>query len=290
MAQAHYMLKTKVWLGASVLVLAGCAASPRVAYQDPWASTGPATYQPQGRAAPALQPAGAYQVPTYEVPALQPAVAAPAAPTPEDEAAVMRMRERLERVERAMLRLDRRMQLVEKNELSRMNGAEQTSSIEGGETAAMLSGAMPVADDFRQVAVQGITSTLQAAPRMVQVAATAAAPAGNAGLPSLADKAPAAGRAPQEAMSIWTVRYQDGKTWPEREQLPSARDVVDSLRGTSVVTVFARGAKPQSVEFRDRVKALSRYLAKVSGQETVAISALDAPHLDGDTIEIFATH
>lgn len=287
--------------------LAGCQSSGRrVAYDDPWMNGSQQAYRGQ--------PAAPYNVPTYEAPANQPVaqpqistepmagtagneVASLGATMETNDAATMRLRERLERVERAMLRLDRRMQLVERNELGRMNGSDQMSGLEGGETFAMLNGPAPASGFSNVSAERPITSALQAAAPagggnngFMRVADGQRQVASASGLPSLADKAPAAGRAPAEAVSIWTVRYGTEKIWPEREQLPASRDVVDSLRSGTPTTVFARGSLPQSVEFRDRVKALSRYLAKVSGQETVAISALNAPHLDKDTIEIFASH
>jgi hypothetical protein len=307
--------------------LTACAAEPRLAYDDPWAGPG-ASRQHPGTLPPVRQPrvkqaavepqAGAdwtaeqggqggeqsySEIPTYDAPV----DAAPAARLPDQNAEVMRMRERLERVERAMLRLDRRMQLVERNELGRMNGGDgQMSQLEGGETLALLNGVEPAggaplgreaAGGFQSVSAEAdaampeITSTLQAAPRGragFQRVNEAPRQVASVGLPSLADRS-GGGTSAASSMPIWTVRYAEAKVWPAREQLPGSREVVDALRQPAPVVVYARGARPNSVAFRDRVKALSRYLAKVSGQETVAIAALEAPHLDADTIEIFAT-
>ena len=83
--------------------------------------------------------------------------------------------------------------------------------------------------------------------------------------------------------------------WPDRTQLPSSRDVVESLRqsgalNNGTVTLYARGKNANAVEFRERVKALSRYLSKVSSLDSVPIAAMPAPHLDDQTIEILVTH
>lgn len=231
------------------------------------------------------------------------------------EGAAMDLKERLERVEKAMLRLDRRMQLVERNELSRMNG--RTSSLspatEGGAVAmsavpasasdvdeAMQALGLGDASGYRPVASRNepITSALQAAPSVA--ASVGGAPrsepvrlASRSGLPSLADPAPSAARelkAGQQGVAIWTVHYESGKIWPDRSQLPASRDVVDVLRENGKANIYARGKNASAVEFRDRVKALSRYLSKVSSLETVPIAAMAAPHLDGETIEIVVTH
>jgi hypothetical protein len=226
--------------------------------------------------------------------------------------------ERLQRVERAMLRLDRRMQLVERNELGRMKtaalddgtapmmaGARSGTAAGGGvgddagpETADAAIPALPsprranYGEGFQPVST-AITSALQAAPDPRAEPDTAVRSGGQiaaASLPSLADQAPAMGRVPGEDdhLAIWTVHYDNDKVWPDRTELPSSRDVVTLLR-EGQATVFARGAQPNSREFRERVKAISRYLAKVTSLDSVPIAALAAPHLDGNTIEIFAS-
>lgn len=206
-------------------------------------------------------------------------------------------RERIERVEKAMLRLDKRMQLVERNELHRMadsDPARVSTYVTGSteEQAAMQSlGIGPSSegsysnasykDGFRPVADTQIDNTIrasvQAAPRQ---------------LASLADTSPAAGRNPQAAtdVAIWTIRYEPEKVWPDRAQLPLSRDVVEALRNGKNVTLFARGPNPNAVQFRERVKAVSRYLAKVTSQDSVPIAALPTPQMEPNTIEILATH
>jgi hypothetical protein len=160
--------------------------------------------------------------------------------------------------------------------------------------------------DYRPVASRNetITSALQAAPSLSSSnfmgSGSAQAPVQVAvrnGLPSLADPAPAATRTLQQGntdVAIWTVRYDADKIWPERDQLPSSRDVVEALRrsgsGNGTLTLYARGKNANAVEFRERVKALSRYLSKVSSLDSVPIAAMAAPHLDDQTIEILATH
>lgn len=314
-------------LGAALL-LAGCqttsaqagpAALPVPAYARtaapayPTAPGGPPSQQQEAAAMPAymqaedVQPAAGY------------------APRPQAyagqglgsmQADMMKLGERLERVERALLRLDRRMQLVERNELSRMGEGQtseaqpQTYGMDGQPAPAMASDmqAPSYGNNVQPVAAQGgneggITSALQAAPGApasgylpVTASATQAGGAGG-GLPSLADPEPSMGRAsagqPQPDLAIWTVRYQPSKIWPDRAELPGSRDVVQALlQGNSSgksLTLFARGNKPTSIAFRDRVKALSRYLSKVSSRDSVPIATLAAPHLDEDTIEIFAS-
>lgn len=209
------------------------------------------------------------------------------------------LKDRLQRVERAMLRLDRRMQLVERNELGRMGSGTPSGQVsmtmqeeqQAMQTMEIGPGEVPqgYTAGFQPVSAQ-ITSGLQAA--RPAAGGTPVRLASNSGsLPSLADVEPAVGREPKnEDIAIWTVKYEPEKVWPDRAQLPASREVVEVLREGKPVTVFARGSKPNSVEFRDRVKAISRYLGKVSSVESVAIAAMPAPHLDDDTIEIFAAH
>lgn len=225
----------------------------------------------------------------------QPQPAADTALANQVRADMSQLADRLQRVEKAMLRLDRRMQLVERNELNRMGGGEGMGGLSAltpqDEQVAMQSmnigpqysnGFRPVSSD------SAITSSLQAAPG-AQASGGKSYGSYN-GLPSLADVSPAAGRAPDGDLSVWTVTYDGDKVWPDRDQLPLSRDVVEALRNGQGVTVFARGKHPQATEFRERVKALSRYLGKVASLESVPISAIPAPHLNDNTIEIFATH
>lgn len=231
------------------------------------------------------------------------------------EAADNALKDRLERVEKAMLRLDRRMQLVERGELSRMSGGagpDQRASLSVPERIAQntapstaeeeqtamrqlnigpAQGATTITPvtaqvdenayqgDFRPVSTDTtIRSTLQAAPPRQ--------------LASLADSSPASGRKPQAAtdVAVWTIRYDSDKVWPDRNQLTLSRDVVEALRAGTSVTLFARGPNPNGTQFRERVKALSRYLAKVTSQDNVPIAALPSPQMDANTIEILATH
>lgn len=229
------------------------------------------------------------------------------------EASALELKERLERVEKAMLRLDRRMQLVERNELSRMgtqtsqaepvlNGTEEQVAMRalnigpGDSNAAIPEGFRPVSSRN-----ESITSALQAAPGLGSSNASMSAGssmqvATRNSLPSLADPVPTQSRSLQSSnsqMAIWTVRYEPSKVWPDRAQLPSSRDVVDALResgATIPLTLYARGKNANGVEFRERVKALSRYLSKVSSLDSVPIAAMAAPHMDDQTIEILVTH
>lgn len=224
------------------------------------------------------------------------------------EATTTSLKDRLERVEKALIRLDRRMQLVERNELSRMSDNTSGQSNEKVSSLGQVPMSVPMSRADEQAAMQGldigppqntpasngymggfqpvsnkedttIRAALQAAPE--------------ADLPSLADMSPSSGKAPQAAtdVAVWTVRYDDpGKVWPDRAQLPYSRDVVEALRDSGTVTVFARGPNPNDKQFRERVKALSRYLSKVSSVDSVPIAALPSPQLDAQTIEILATH
>lgn len=223
------------------------------------------------------------------------------------------LRERLRRLERAMVRLDRRMQLIERNELSRMSG----SAMEGGATPP-AQGAFqpmsynkqsaplpalapvptpraqgnqarfqPVAYGQPQQADSRITSSLGVAPKQAPMpVAQQRAQRGLAGLPSLADSNE---DKKEHNVSIWTISYENGKVWPNRNQLPSSRDVIESLNSGEPVALFARGAKPSSKEFRERVRAISKYLSKVTDIDNLPIASMSAKHLDGDTIELLAT-
>jgi hypothetical protein len=265
--------------------------------------------------------------PAYDYSAIAPAAGAPHpipqvmpqqhgyAPAPYQaiEATTLELKERLERIEKAMLRLDRRMQLVERNELNRMGAPQQTSQSNftqttevamSDEQAAMRAlniGPGEYDAGFRPVSSrsEGITSALQAAPSLksadIYSPGTPVQIASRNGLPSLADPAPTPSRSIQSGnaqVAIWTVKYEPSKIWPERTQLPASREVVEALRdtGSSKLTLYARGKNANAVEFRERVKALSRYLSKVSSLDSVPIAAMAAPHMDDETIEILATH
>ncbi len=226
------------------------------------------------------------------------------------------LKERVRRVERAMIRLDRRMQLIERNALTRflpdetmgeqgemlnqqqpmqhdmknmknMQKMQPMSSI-GGQNSFYNSGYQQTSGaGFQPVAYNPsnnkyVTSSLQAAPRNVN-RTIARSPV----FPSLADKK--VKDEPASSVSIWTINYEERKIWPSREQLPGSRDVVEALRNGDKVTVFARGVHAASKEFRDRVRAISRYLGRVSGQKSVSIAAMPDDKMSSNTIEIIAT-
>lgn len=224
------------------------------------------------------------------------------------------MDERVRRVERAMIRLDRRMQVVERNEMARVSN----TNIEGGQfqPTSFTSGqaqptAAPSSRDYGQMtspfsrgaAVLSRTSYSDAQPlenafvgKHVSIAplqpakpmaANAAASVGTR-VASLADKTTDA--AAETDVTIWTVNYDPRKIWPDRSQLASSSSVVSALRNGEQVTVFARGARPSSKEFRERVRALSRYLGRVANLESVPIAAMPAEHLSSDTIEVLVAH
>ncbi|HEX2859150.1 MAG TPA: hypothetical protein VHP58_03015 [Alphaproteobacteria bacterium] len=290
---------------------AGAAPSDATAESDGYGYPDYSTIEPAAGRPAAAQPAAqplARAATAY--PALVDPVMAQRTAALQNE--VAKLEERLQRVEKAALRLDRRMQLVERNELGRMNTASadgdssvQTASADTSAdadpdeaTSVRVSATRPQSgygDGFQPVSTP-ITSALQAAPSARAEASASGGPVQVAAremggrLPSLADPAATSSRAPtgEERLAIWTVHYGNEKVWPERDQLPSSRDVVTLLREGGKATLFARGAQPNSRAFRERVKALSRYLAKVTSLDSVPIAALSAPHLDGDTIEIVA--
>lgn len=319
MAQAY---QPKLWSNLSLAALAsvagGCQplaggstyAQPYPAYD--YSSVAPA-------AGPALSPGT--PMPAGTPPYQQQAQQQSYSPVPYQalEATTMEIKERLERVEKAMLRLDRRMQLVERNELGRMTGptaqngssmgalAESSSTMteEQAAMSALNLGPSGGGTDYRPVSSrnEGITSALQAAPSLSSsnFSGGGSAPmqvASRNGLPSLADPTPSESRSLQPGnneVAIWTVRYEPSKIWPDRTQLPSSRDVVEILRqsgnlSSGNITLYARGKNANAVEFRERVRALSRYLSKVSSLDSVPIAAMAAPYLDDQTIEILATH
>ncbi|MDD9911531.1 MAG: hypothetical protein OXR68_01605 [Alphaproteobacteria bacterium] len=202
--------------------------------------------------------------------------------------------QRMQRAERAMIRLDRRMQLIERNELGRMGSGEVSmntddssylgSSIGQDINESQVLSQVPPAAKRYPSGIMPVTASLQPAQRQVHSSELGSF---RASLPSLADDTSEPSSEP--GMAVWTVRYVDGKVWPDRNQLPASRNVVSALKTGKPVALFARGAQPNSKEFRDRVRALSRYLSKVAESSGVAISAMPAQHLDEDTIEIFAT-
>jgi hypothetical protein len=313
---------------ASVVFLAGCQgmlgrAPGQAAYQGPMQAPLAASYQPEDNLN-ALQPAagpsrtplaqqtlGYAEASPYQAPYQgygSPAFAAL-------EGNQLQLKQRLDRIEQALLRLDRRMQLVERNELGRMGGANPPSQPLPiyDQVSEILPAATPLAQTVRQtMRAEDNWGSEIVPPALAQAAIPAAeatyaegfAPVSQVDttirgtlqaaprLPSLADAtATAQGRIPQSAgnMAVWTVRYEPEKVWPDRTQLPGSKSVVELLRKSETVTLVARGPKPTSPEFQERVRALSRYLAKVAALETVPISTMATPQLDGDTIELLAT-
>lgn len=309
-------MKKQVFALFAVTALSGCVQPAQSAHTAPVAQPGQMAMQ---------QPMG--MVPAQGMP-----MAAPVNSYQNNNAATMAlfsktlseldaMRDRLRRTEKAMVRLDRRMQLLERNELTRMSDESPAAmpapassfappaqqqprqnfrpmSFNNTPAPQQVSSAprnLTPQPNFQQVAFNNTSvsaparAVLQpAAPRQPQVDRVSANTAINTGLPSLADKTPQ-NTVADTSVSIWTVNYQNGKVWPSRDQLLAARDVVESLTAGQPVALFARGANPSSREFRDRVKALSRYLGQVANLDSVPIASMSAGHLDTDTIEILAT-
>jgi hypothetical protein len=264
-------------------------------------------------------------------------------------AEVNSLRERVRRVERAMIRLDRRMQLVERNELARMSSltgtgvtpaatfqptafsmvgnesapvagatdlAQMTSPFARGAAAMSRPVSLPAQQSFAVESLMPtpqpdvtamatmpdlganpavpnagmVTAALQ--PNLMPVSSSpsdAAAVTGDGavlgtGLPSLADSEEAA--KDEASVAIWTISFEPEKVWPGRDQLLASREVVNALKSDARVALYARGARPASKEFRERVRALSRYLGRVTNAEDVPIAAMPAKHLDSDTIEL----
>ena len=234
---------------------------------------------------------------------------------------VSNMGERVRRVERAMIRLDRRMQVIERNELAKVSG------IAGGETdqqnSAMNMGrfqptsftstsngeykgqqASPFARGAAILsrtpfASRGHVNTQDLNSNSVMVAPLQPAqpqvnrvPSGQQAtgqrFASLADAK--TDRSGDTNVAIWTVNYTPRKIWPDRTELSASSEVVTALREGRPVSVFARGARPSSKEFRERVRALSRYLGRVANLESVPIAAMPADHLNTDTIELLVAN
>jgi hypothetical protein len=222
--------------------------------------------------------------------------------------AVLELKQRLDRAEQALLRLDRRMQLVERNELGRMGGISSlTQPSLASQVAPLVSAPHMAAQASIPNSEEGQLQTLASAgqnlyqqgitpvssPRDTTIRGTlqAAPTTLGGGLPSLADPRNNSQPIPNSAgqIAIWTVRYEPEKIWPDRDQLPDSRVVVDALRNSRAVTLVARGPNTKSSVFQERVRALSRYLAKVASLDTVPISTLPSAGMDANTIEILAT-
>lgn len=214
------------------------------------------------------------------------------------------LNERVRRVERAMIRLDRRMQILERNELARITAMRSNASQQGFQSASftnnqpdygtltspfargaatmtrgmMMQASVPAPKRHEttirpvsQGAVSGVTASLQ--------------PKGGF-LPSLADEAEEEKFSANADVAIWTVQYERSKIWPDRDQLSGANDVVEALQADKPIALFARGANPGSREFRERVRAISRYLGRAARLDSVPIASLPAKHLGSDTIEV----
>jgi len=219
-----------------------------------------------------------------------------------------KLTERVRRVERAMIRLDSRMRLIERNELARFTTNQKQETKMMSQQARLQPTSFNATNDIVNFARMNspfakrvqpnytasslqpgvITSSLQVAPKAQLNPQAQLASAGNSitNLPSLADKT---ALMQEKDVSIWTIEYSSNKIWPTRDQLSKSDEVVDLLRGSEPVAIFARGANPSSKEFRERVRALSRYLGKVADSQNVAIATMPASHLDSDTIEVLVT-
>lgn len=286
---------TGVAMGQSMYDYPG---SPQT-YQQPHANQQQVQWQPQlspppgpgGEVMASQNPADMYFTPAQDQPAMNKLISD-----------LMAFRGRLERVERAMIRLDRRMQLVERREMERMGGAmpslDQQSTLSPQRSYAdtvPTQQVNPYRGNFKPVAYQAapstvpqpVTSSLQPAAPLHTQQQLARLNTQASALPSLADETPR-----QKAgadIAIWTINYEEDKIWPGRDQLAASREVVSALRSDEPVALFARGASPNSKEFRERVKAISKYLGKVADVEQVAIAALESSNLDDQTLEIFVT-
>lgn len=247
--------------------------------------------------------------------ATQPNVLAPTQALQQSQSAldkVSEVDERVRRVERAMIRLDRRMQIIERNELSRLSGGmsvdpNQQASLQptsyalvGGEDAIPESTIAPQfapnAGSVRGLMNNGgaalgtpsVTGSYMASDvQPVSYSGGVVGVGAATGMPSLADSKQDS-TAPSN-LAVWTVSYDENKIWPTRDQLAASRDVVDSLRGGGQVTVFARGARPSSKVFRERVRAISRYLGRVAGADSIPIASMPAENLGEETIEVMVT-
>ena len=228
------------------------------------------------------------------------------------------MGERVRRVERAMIRLDRRMQVIERNELAKVTGLQDgnpdqqnnamgmgrfqptsfTSSsggnYQGQQAAPFARGAAILSrtpfGSRGHVNTQDLNSnSVMVAPlQPAQPQASRNTQATGKRFASLADAK--SDRSADTSVAIWTVNYNPRKIWPDRSELAASSEVVTALREGKPVSVFARGARPSSKEFRERVRALSRYLGRVSSLESVPIAAMPADHLNNDTIELLVAN
>jgi hypothetical protein len=248
--------------------------------------------------------------------ATQPNVVAPTQALQQSQSAldkVSEVDERVRRVERAMIRLDRRMQIIERNELARLSGGmsvdqnQQQANLQptsyalvGGDEAIPESTISPQfapnANSVRGLINNGgaslgtpsVTGSYMASDvQPVSYSGGVVGVGAATGLPSLADNK-AESTAPSN-LAVWTVTYDENKIWPTRDQLAASRDVVDSLRGGGQVTVFARGARPSSKVFRERVRAISRYLGRVAGSDSIPIASMPSENLSEETIEVMVT-
>ena len=250
---------------------------------------------------------------TQALAATQPNVLAPTQALQQSQSAldkVSEVDERVRRVERAMIRLDRRMQIIERNELARLSGGmsvdpNQQASLQptsyplvGGEDAIPESTIAPQfapnAESVRGLMSGGALGTpsvngsyMASDVQPVSYSGGVVGVGATTGIPSLADNKEDS-TAPAN-LAVWTVSYDENKIWPTRDQLAASRDVVDSLRSGGQMTVFARGARPSSKVFRERVRAISRYLGRVAGADSIPIASMPAENLGEETIEVMVT-
>ncbi|MFT7144433.1 MAG: hypothetical protein ACI9TY_000420 [Alphaproteobacteria bacterium] len=219
--------------------------------------------------------------------------------------------ERVRRVERAMIRLDRRMQLIERNELSRMSNGVMNND----EASAPQGGFQPMSYNSNQAQPQTLPIVKRPYARQAPVSNRGGyqpvsykdnrvtsslgvarnVTAGRApitafgGMPSIADSQDKSHNAAESSVSIWTINYESGKVWPGREQLTSSREVINALSGKKPAAIYARGANPSSKEFRERVRAVSKYLSKVTKVDNMPIASMPAKHMTRNQIEIIVT-
>lgn len=224
------------------------------------------------------------------------------------------MGERVRRVERAMIRLDRRMQVVERNELAKVSGLQDGDSQQNqamgmgrfqptsfntqgfgqdGQSSPFARGAAILSrtpfGSRGHVDTQELNSeNVSVAPLQPAQPQQARQASSGQRFASLADTK--TDRSADTEVAIWTVNYNPRKIWPDRAELAASSEVVTALREGRPVSVFARGARPSSKEFRERVRALSRYLGRVANLESVPIAAMPADHLNNDTIELLVAN
>ena len=303
----HRTFFVKSSLGAAALVMSGCTAvqaGPAVVPTQPMQQANSQQYLQQQQAYMQQQQAAfATQTPYGQAP-LQQTAQPNIALHNQTVAEIDSLRERLRRTERAMIRLDRRMQLIEQSELSRMAEVTQPEPAAGPQQSSAFDARAPQqAGQFMPMAYHGlqigapqqlnsagrsILGTPQAVqPQKINAVQKQQPSSSLAALPSLADAEKAAVEEP--GLTVWTISYPQGKVWPARNELLNSAELVKALRGGKSLALFARGQNPSDRQFRDRVRALSQYLGQVADLDSVPIATLSSDTMDGNTIELFAT-